>query len=85
MKKKVNGGKVGLRRAATMKRVQKEQNKSALAKRAERLFSFQNSEVVVIPESYPTQPTAPTIVQTFTTYSVCEDPIPDLPKQRQQT
>lgn len=76
MKKRSVGGRVHSMRKATPK-------KSALAKQAEKLFSYQNTDVVVIREPYPTYPTEPVIVQTFTTYSVCEDPIPDLRKRQQ--
>ncbi len=67
-----------------MKKTQRrEPKKSKLAKRANRLFSFQNSETMPIQEYYSAYPTIPTIVETFTTYSVCEPPIPELRKQRQ--
>jgi len=77
MKKRMNGGKVGPRRKGAMKKVQKELSQSALAKRAERLFSFHDSDIATVPESYPTQPVPATTMRTYTTYSVCETPIPD--------
>ena len=59
--------------------------KSTLAKQAEKLFSsYQNPGIAGIPETYlpyRNDAPAPVIVQTFTTYSVCEDPIPALPKR----
>jgi hypothetical protein len=60
----------------------KKTKKSILAKQAEKLFSFHDADVAV-PTQPALYPTAPTVVQTFTTYSVCEDPIPDLRKQKQ--
>lgn len=50
--------------------------KSALAREAERIFPQQEHA----PTGYEPQfapASAPVIVQTFTTYSVCEDPIPN--------
>ncbi len=59
----------------------KKTKKSVLAKQAEKLFSFHGTDTMPTqPASYPT---APVSVQTFTTYSACEDPIPDLRKQKQ--
>lgn len=52
--------------------------KSPLAKQAERLFSFHDqSSISTFPESYTMYPGEPRIVPSFTTYSVCEDPIPN--------
>jgi len=61
----------------------KKTKKSKLAKQAEKFFSFHDSDLATPRESVPSYTTAPLIVQTFTTYSVCEDPIPDLRKQKQ--
>ena len=58
--------------------------KSTLAKEAEKLFSYQNLGIAGVPETYfpyPNEAPVPVTVQTFTTYSVCEDPIPALPKR----
>lgn len=55
--------------------------KSALAREAEKIFPSQQQPV---PAAYepPFAPVGPPlIVQTFTTYSVCEDPIPNLHKK----
>ena len=58
------------------------QKKSALAKQAEKLFPAQDSPTIVAYESQLSYPNEPRYVQTFTTYSVCEDPIPN-PFKRQ--
>lgn len=62
----------------------KKTKKSTLAKEAEKLFSFHETDFALPAQPIPQSPypTAPVIVQTFTTYSVCEDPIPDLRKQK---
>jgi hypothetical protein len=76
-KKPISDKKVPLRRQAM-----KKTKKSALAKEAEKLFSFREGDtsLPIQPASYPA---TPVLMQTFTTYSVCEDPIPDLRKQKQ--
>jgi hypothetical protein len=56
--------------------------KSTLAKEAERLFSFHGTDTPM-PSQPATYPVIPMIVQTLTTYSVCEDPIPDPRKLKQ--
>jgi hypothetical protein len=64
------------------KRSKRAARKSALAKQAEKLFSYENSDAPVIADTpYPTYGTEPVIVQTFTTYSVCEEPIPNFHKR----
>lgn len=63
--------------------MKKATKKSSLAKQAEKLFSFHDSEIAVPPEPIPAPPASPVFVQTFTTYSVCEEPIPNLRKQQQ--
>lgn len=62
----------------------KKSKKSTLAEEAEKLFSFHGADLAVPTQPIPSSPypSAPIIVQTFTTYSVCEDPIPDLRKQK---
>lgn len=67
-----------------MKKVRKESNQSPLAKRAARLFTFQDSDTMMVPESYPMQPAPALTMRTYTTYSVCEIPIPDPRNQGQK-
>ena len=55
--------------------------KSALVKQAERFFSFDDANLATQIPSAPNS-TSPQIIQTFTTYSVCEDPIPDPRKKK---
>jgi hypothetical protein len=61
----------------------KKEKKSMLAKQAEKLFSLNGTDTHMSHEYLPSYPTSPVVVQTFTTYSVCEDPIPDFRKQKQ--
>jgi hypothetical protein len=70
------------KRVPSGRKAMKKAKKSALAKEAERLFSFRESDAAfpTLPAPYPA---TPVFLQTFTTYSVCEDPIPDLRKQKQ--
>jgi len=49
--------------------------KSVMAEEAERIFPPQQQYEPVAYDAYPTPTGVPVIVQTFTTYSVCEDPI----------
>jgi hypothetical protein len=56
--------------------------KSVLVKQVEKLFPMQDSPAISAYEQYLPYPTEPRYVQTFTTYSVCEDPIPN-PYRRQ--
>jgi hypothetical protein len=65
------------------RKAMKKTKKSDLAKQAEKLFSFHGSDVITHQEYSPSYLAAPVVVQTFTTYSVGEDPIPDLRKQKQ--
>lgn len=51
--------------------------KSALVREAERVFPPQQQPVPHGYESHFPYIGEPTVVQTFTTYSVCEDPIPN--------
>jgi hypothetical protein len=52
--------------------------KSPLAKQAEKFFSFNNDAVGFPPlGNFVEYSNGPVIVHTFTTYSVCEEPIPD--------
>ncbi len=51
--------------------------KSALVKQAEKFFP-EHFAGVLIPEPYPLYPEEPRIVQSYTTYSVCEAPITNL-------
>jgi len=52
--------------------------KSAMAREAERTFpSEPQQHEPTAYDLYPTPASVPVIVQTFTTYSVCEDPIPN--------
>jgi hypothetical protein len=57
--------------------------KSSLVKQAERLFRGQDVTTFVASpvETYPAYGEL-RIVQSVTTYSVCEDPIPNLTKQQ---
>jgi hypothetical protein len=59
--------------------------KSALVKQSEKFFLFDEhtSSIPFDPVTSPNYGT-PMVVQTFTTYSVCEEPIPDLRKQQQK-
>jgi hypothetical protein len=64
-----------MKRIKCMKKAPK---KSKLVKQAEKIFRYQpGTPPVVAYEPYLTYPSEPTVVQTFTTYSVCEDPIPN--------
>jgi hypothetical protein len=58
--------------------------KSELVKQAEKLFPAQTepSPSVLAYEQHFAYPSEQVLVQTFTTYSVCEDPIPN-PYKRQ--
>jgi hypothetical protein len=53
--------------------------KSTLAKQAEKFFVFHESAPVppLEPSTTPNYMGGPVIIQTFTTYSACELPIPD--------
>ena len=83
MKRKATRAKFSSRKEVTMKA----RKKSALARRAEKLFVYRDSEVIDMPELFSDDVMDPTLVtvQTFTTYSVCEPPIPDLRKQSLRT
>lgn len=83
MKRKATRAKFSAHKAVTMKA----RKKSALARRAAKLFVYRDSEVIDTPELFSDEVTDsnPIIVQTFTTYSVCEPPIPDLRKQSPRT
>jgi len=78
MKKK----KLSDKRVSVGRKTVKKPKKSNLAKQAEKLFSFNEADLVTLPQA-PSYSTGPVILQTFTTYSVCEDPIPDPRKQKQ--
>jgi len=54
----------------------KKKTKSALTKESEKFFSFHDADLATAQPAPPSP--SPVFVQTFTTYSVCEDPIPDL-------
>ena len=56
--------------------------KSVLAKQVEKLFPVQTAPAVIAYEPHLSSPSEPSYVQSFTTYSVCEDPIPN-PYKRQ--
>jgi len=62
--------------------MKKAPQKSALVKQVEKLFPVQDSPIPSAYEHYLSYPPEPRYVQTFTTYSVCEDPIPN-PYRRQ--
>jgi hypothetical protein len=60
----------------------KKPKKSALAEQAGKLFSFQEgADVVGNQDHYVEYPQQSVIVHTFTTYSVCEEPIPNFLKR----
>ncbi len=60
----------------------KKTKKSQLQQKAEKFFSFdKGADVTTLPERYLDYPSEPVVVQTFTTYAVCEDPIPDYRKR----
>ncbi len=59
----------------------KNTRKSTLAKQADKFFSFNDAEIAA-PAQPASYPAGPVVVQTFTTYSACEDPIPDPRKQK---
>ena len=56
--------------------------KSALARQAEKLFSQQSPAVSAPLENYPVYSGELRVVQTVTTYSACEEPIPNPYKQQ---
>lgn len=78
MKKK----RLSNKRVSAGRKTVKKPKKSNLVKQAEKIFSFHDADLVTLPQT-PSYSTAPMILQTFTTYSVCEDPIPDFRKQKQ--
>jgi hypothetical protein len=55
--------------------------KSAMAREAERIFQLQPQAAPFAYEPTFTRPAQPVVVHTFTTYSVCEDPIPNPSKK----
>lgn len=61
--------------------MKKARKKTLLVKQFEKLFSYPYSDPVGIPEPNPSYPGEPRTVQSFTTYSACEDPIPNPRKQ----
>lgn len=60
----------------------KQPKKSALAKRAEKLFEYDDSQPLEAPGAFPDDEAPGVTMVQFTTYSVCEAPIPDLRKIR---
>jgi len=51
--------------------------KSAMAREAERIFQPEQPQHEPSAYDYSAPASVPVVVQTFTTYSVCEDPIPN--------
>jgi hypothetical protein len=64
-----------------MGRMKKAVTKSKLVKQTEKFFS-QQAEPLFFPDFQPAYPGEPRIVPSYTTYSVCEDPIPGPRKQQ---
>jgi hypothetical protein len=62
----------------------KKNKKSALQQRVEELFLLPPDSAPTVPPAdfYPTYPEGPKVIQTYTTYSVCEEPIPNLYNRR---
>jgi len=57
--------------------------KSDLATQADKFFSFHDALPLEFAPLYPpSYYPSPMIIRTFTTYSVCETPIPDLRNQK---
>jgi hypothetical protein len=76
----MNSQPKGAKKKQTTRSPMKASKKSALAREAEKVFHFQEGvDVVGDQEHYVEYPQQPVTVriETFTTYSVCEEPIPN--------